>query len=401
MRIATSTAWDTGLDTLTARQADLQALQDQITTGKRVSKPSDDPAAVARAERALAAGTRATTSQKAVDASKSAMTQVESALGDSTTLLQRARELVVAAGNASYSDSDRASVADELQQIRSQLLQLANQTDGTGNYLFGGQGAGQAPFVEAAGGVQYAAAAGERRTESPTGLPLSADGRAAFLSARTGNGVFVTSAGANGGSATIDSGRVSDPQALTGDSYSIVFSVSTATPPVTTYAVLQNGNPTAVTNAAYVSGQAIAVDGMTLTVSGAPADGDSFGTAPSQPTLSTFDVLDQTIAALRTPGRSGAQIAQANAFALRDLDQAMNTLTTARTSAGAVLNRIDSETDRLDGQKLAATTERSNAEDVDLVHAYSEFQTKQSSYDAALKSYAMVQKLSLFNYVNG
>jgi len=66
-----------------------------------------------------------------------------------------------------------------------------------------------------------------------------------------------------------------------------------------------------------------------------------------------------------------------------------------------VLNRIDSESDRLDAQKLASTTERSNAEDVDMVHAISDFQSRQTGYDAALKSYAMVQRLSLFQYVNG
>ena len=401
MRIATSTAWDTGLDTLSARQVDLQTLQDQITTGKRIGKPSDDPAGAARAERALAAETRAGNSLKAVNASKTAMTQVEGVLGDTTTLLQRARELVVSAGNASRSDSDRASIADELQQIRSQLLQLANQTDGTGNYLFGGQGAGQTPFADTAGGVQYAAQGGARLTEAPTGLPLSADGRAAFMSARSGNGVFVTSAGAMVTGATIDSGRVSDPQALTGDSYQIVFSVSTATPPVTTYSVLQNGNPTAITGAAYTAGRDISFDGMTVAVSGTPADGDSFGVAPSAPTLSMFDTIDRTIAGLRSTGRTGAQVAQANAEALRDIDQVLGTVISARPGAGAVLNRIDSESDRLDGQKLAATSERSNAEDVDLVHAYSEFQTKQTSYDAALKSYAAVQKLSLFEYISG
>ena len=66
-----------------------------------------------------------------------------------------------------------------------------------------------------------------------------------------------------------------------------------------------------------------------------------------------------------------------------------------------MLNRLDSESDRLDAQKLAAKSERTNAEDVDMVHAISDLQTKQSGYDAALKSYAMVQRLSLFQYVNG
>ena len=83
------------------------------------------------------------------------------------------------------------------------------------------------------------------------------------------------------------------------------------------------------------------------------------------------------------------------------VDTARASLVDARATVGAVLNRIDSESERLETQKLASRTERSNAEDVDLVHAISDFQQKQTGYDAALKSYAMVQRLSLFQYVNG
>jgi flagellar hook-associated protein 3 FlgL len=198
--------------------------------------------------------------------------------------------------------------------------------------------------------------------------------------------------------ATIDSGLVSDPSALTGADYTLNFSVAGG---VTTYAVLKNGLATAVTAAPYVSGQAITVDGMTVSVSGTPASGDQFQIAPSTPTLSVFATLDKAITGLQTTGRTGSQIAQANADNLRDVDSVMGNLQAARAAAGAVLNRIDNETDRLATQKLASTTERSNAEDVDMVHAISDFQNKQSGYDAALKSYAMVQRLSLFQYVNG
>jgi flagellar hook-associated protein 3 FlgL len=398
MRISTANAFDNGIDTLSRRQAEMTALQDQLTSGKRISRASDDPAAAARAERAMASIGRSETSQRAVDASKVLMTQTESNLGDAGTLLQRARELVVTAGNASYSDTDRASVAAELQSLRDQLFTVANQSDGAGTYLFGGQGATQKPFVDTPGGVQYVAATGQTVTENGTALPLTTDGQAAWLTARTGNGVFVTSAAATVKNATIDNGRVADPSALTGADYTLQFSVAAG---ATTYAILKNGLPTAVTAAPYVSGQAITVDGMTVSVSGTPATGDQFQIAPSTPTLGVFAVLDQAVAALKTPGRTGAQIAQGNADSLRDVDAVLANLQTARSAAGQVLNRIDSETDRLDSQKLASTSERSNAEDVDMVHAISDFQNKQSGYDAALKSYAMVQRLSLFQYVNG
>ena len=109
MRIATANAFDTGIDTLTSRQADLSEAQVQLASGKRVAKASDDPAAAARAEHALAGILRSDTSQRAVDAARTAMSQTETALSDAGDLLQQAREAIVAAGNASYGDPERAS----------------------------------------------------------------------------------------------------------------------------------------------------------------------------------------------------------------------------------------------------------------------------------------------------
>ena len=398
MRIATANAFDSGVDAISRRQTDLASLQEQLTTGKRIARASDDPAGAARAERAMASVGRSDTSQRAVDASKVVLTQTESNLGAADTLLQRARELMVSAGNGSYSDAERVSIANELQSLRDQLFAVANQSDGAGTYLFGGQGATQKPFIDTAAGVQYVAAPGQTLTENGTSLPLTTDGQQVWLSARTGNGVFVTSAAPTVLNATIDNGRVADPSALTGADYAIQFSVSGG---LTTYAITKNGAATAVTAAPYVSGQAITVDGMTVSVSGTPATGDQFQIAPSTPTLGVFAVLDGAVAALKTPARTPSQIVQANGDALRDVDAVLGNLQNARSAAGQMLLRIDSETDRLDSQKLASTTERSNAEDVDMVHTISEFQNKQSGYDAALKSYAMVQRLSLFQYVNG
>jgi flagellar hook-associated protein 3 FlgL len=398
MRISTRQAHESGVDTLAKRQSELADLQQRMTTGKRVARASDDPAAAARAERAMTAGERATIAERATESSRVVMTQVESALADAGTLLQRARELTVAAGNASYSDAERGAVADELRSLRAQLLDVANRDDGAGTWLFGGKGSAERPFVDAAGGVTFAGAGGSTTMEAASGLPLTTDGQRAWLAARTGNGVFATGAGAMVKNATISTGNVSDPSALTGDAYDVVFSVSGTT---TTYAVLRNGAPTAVTAAPYVSGQSIAVDGMTFSVSGTPAAGDAFTVRPSTADLSVFGALDRAATALETKGRTGAQIAQANAESLTAIDAVQGSLQGARASAGQVLGRIDAEVERLADRKLAARAERANAEDADMVHTVSDFKNKQTGYDAALQSYAMVQRLSLFDYVGG
>ena len=60
MRISSAHAFESSLANLQRRQSQLSEAQEQLTSGKRVRKPSDDPAAAAAAERALAAEARAT-----------------------------------------------------------------------------------------------------------------------------------------------------------------------------------------------------------------------------------------------------------------------------------------------------------------------------------------------------
>src|SRR5882672_6498714 len=124
MRIATANSYDASLDSLVNRQSALSSTQEQMTTGKRVNRASDDPAAAARAERALAAEQRTVATQRAVDASNNALTLTDSALGDATSLLQQAREALVSSGNASYSDAERLGIGNQLADLRGQLLSV-------------------------------------------------------------------------------------------------------------------------------------------------------------------------------------------------------------------------------------------------------------------------------------
>ena len=104
---------------------------------------------------------------------------------------------------------------------------------------------------------------------------------------------------------------------------------------------------------------------------------------------------------MNTPLRSGAAVAQGVQSSLTDLDGSMAALQSLRSHVGEVLNRADMLEGRIAAQSLAAQTERSNAEDLDMVQAISEFQNRQSGYEAALKVYASVQRMSLFQYLNG
>ena len=395
IRITTANAFAASVANLQSRQQQLTTAQTQMTSGKRVLNAGDDPTAAARAERARALIQRAESTQRAVDASKNSMTLTESALGDATGLLQQARELMVAAGNASYGDKERAAVADQLAGIRTQLLGVANRGDGTGGYVFSGQGSSTPPFLDRPGGVSYAGTGGAVHVASDEQLPLTLDGNQVWLSAPTGNGVFETKS--NSAGAWVDAGRVTQPTAITGSAYQVQFSVAAG---VTSYSIIKDGTTTVVSAAPYKSGSAIEVDGMAFDISGVPANGDTVDISPAQPSLSAFDAIDKVVKELKTPSRSVAQITQTVQSGLRDVDAVSNHLQSARSATGEVLNRIDGIAGRVADLKLYGENTRSDAEDLDMVQAISDFKNQETGYQAALQTYASMQKMSLFQYLN-
>lgn len=404
MRLSTANLFDASIANLQRRQNALQEQQQQLTSGKRVALASDDPTGAARAERALASIGRVEANQRALEASRNSMTLAESALGDANELLQQARETMIAAGNASYSDAERMGLANKLQGLRDQLLTIANRPDGAGGYLFSGQGSASPPFLDQATGVAYVGVDGSIQTGNLDNFQLTVDGRAAWEQARSGNGSFVTEANPNSldpaqaAKGWIDAGRVTNPPLLTGQNYRIDIS---GVAPAQSYAVTNVDTGAGVAAGAYKAGQSIEFDGLAVAISGAPADGDNFSIAPATNTLKVFDVMDRAINELKTPLRTGAQIAQSNTGRLRDIDAVMGNLQNARSQVGERLNNLDGTESRLAALKQYSTQEKSAAEDLDMVQGISDFQNQQTGYDTALKTYAMVQRMSLFQYING
>lgn len=404
MRLATSNMYDASIANLQRRQQALQQQQAQLTSGKRVSMASDDPTGAARAERALASIGRVDANQRALEASRNSMTLAESALGDANELLQQARETMISAGNASYSDAERAGLANKMQGLRDQLLAIANRPDGSGGYIFSGQGAANPPFLDQAGGVSYVGVAGTIQTGNIDKFQLTVDGRSAWEQARSGNGSFVTAANPNANDPTqaakgwIDSGRVTDPSKLTGQNYRIDI---TGTAPAQTFTVTNTDTGSAAATGDFKSGQAINFDGMSVAITGAPADGDNYAVTPASDSLKLFDVMDRAIAELKTPLRTPVQVQQSNISRMRDLDAVIGNLQNARSQVGEKLNNLDGTESRLAALKQYSTEEQSAAQDLDMVQGISDFQNQQTGYDTALKTYAMVQKMTLFQYISG
>jgi flagellar hook-associated protein 3 FlgL len=108
--------------------------------------------------------------------------------------------------------------------------------------------------------------------------------------------------------------------------------------------------------------------------------------------------MDQAIRDIGS-ATTNATASQAVGQALGNLDIGANRVSAVRGQAGELLNRADRIGANQDKRSIQLEADRSRAEDLDMVKGISDFQNQQTGYQAALQSYAQMQKLSLFNYI--
>jgi flagellin-like hook-associated protein FlgL len=147
VRVGSANAYDIALRNIMNRQSSLSNLQENLTSGKKVVRASDDPTGAAQAERAITRLARIETDQRALESQRNSITQAESTLADVNDALQNFRELAASAGNASHSALERKSFAAQLSGYRDQIFALANRKDTNGLPLFSALGSALAPFV--------------------------------------------------------------------------------------------------------------------------------------------------------------------------------------------------------------------------------------------------------------
>lgn len=406
MRIATAHSYDSTIAQLNKRQAELSEQQERISSGKRVMRASDDPVSAALSEAVQNRLTRVQTDRRALEASSTCIQQAESALGEAGDLIQKVRDLILSGGNAGYGPTERAALANDIEGLRDQLFSTVNRQDSTGQSLFGGLGGSPTPFVQEFGSGSNEVRFDGQRGQKAAGdnqLPNAMDGEAIWMRIPAGNGTFsIDLPSGNTGSLRSDTGQVTNPSALTGHDYRIDFSGTAGAMQYSVFDVT-SGTPVAgQTGVPYGTGSQIEFDGMSFQVSGEPRAGDQMEITPSTAPTDMFKVMQDAIDTLRLDtGSSGDAATRTHNLgrALAELDAGHERVLLARAQAGEWLNRADSVDNLLGDREVAHTAEQSQLEDIDLVQAYSQYKTMELGMQAALQSYASVQKLSLFQYL--
>ncbi|WP_029149148.1 flagellar hook-associated protein FlgL [Methylophilus sp. 5] len=146
MRISTNTIYQSGTNQLMNLQGDLNKLSIQTATGKRVNSPADDPVAAARILELNTAKDQNANYTSTRKTAETLLQTYEANLTSVTDAIQSIQSSLIAAGNGSYTDAERAKLANELQGNLDTLKGLANTKDSQGNYMYSGYATTTVPF---------------------------------------------------------------------------------------------------------------------------------------------------------------------------------------------------------------------------------------------------------------
>ncbi len=192
MRISTNTIYQSGVNKINQLQSDQVKLQQQISTGRRIATPSDDPVASAHA---LEISHAQSINTKFADTRQTAqlkLNTLESNLTSVTNMLVSTQSSLVAAGNGGYSDLERQFIATELNGTLEAMIGVANTKDAAGNYLYAGFKTDTKPFVANASGASYAGDSNAQLLQVDTQRQMAVNVTGDKVFQAGGNDIFAT-----------------------------------------------------------------------------------------------------------------------------------------------------------------------------------------------------------------
>lgn len=414
MRISTIQAFNTGVRGIQDNYSAVTRTQEQVSSGKRMLTPADDPVASVRLLQLGQEASKLNQYKDNLTAATNSLTQQEFILNSVNNVLQRVREITLEAGNGALDAGGREALAQELAKREEELYGLMNSRNARGEYLFGGSKSDIPPFVrQPDGSYDYQGDEGQRSIQIASGrmVAINDNGKELFLDVANTTRLDTATATGNG---YISFGSVSDEEAFNnafphGGSFSITYHEVPADPPdpdnpiVYRYQISDENGPVAdgdlVPNED--GGYQLNYGGMSVTLSGNLAEGDEF-TVTNTEKRGVLDTVRLLREGLENHDDSPAGRQQRNemlSVSLQNLDNAMNKVLGVQTDLGARLNVIESAQLENGEAALINTRVQSGLEDLDYAEALSRLSMQSVLLEAAQQSFVKISGLSLFNYL--
>ncbi len=412
MRISTMQQFNSGVRSILDNQTANMRTQQQISTGRRVLTPADDPIASTRILQLQQDISLRDQYGKNVTSSRNRLNLEEAILTSITENVGRIRELTVNAGNGSMTQEDRSYIASEISERLDALEDLMNTKDASNTYIFAGFKGETEPFQSRpGGGVTYHGDDGERTLEisSSTKIQTNDSGKKLFVDIESAENTFYTQDNTrNLGTGFISNGFVTD-QAEYDDFYpdDMVIRFNPEgyiSPPGPNYTVMDRNDNRPIDGLdgqTYSPGVALEVKGANFKIVGNPEPGDSFFVTSSkkQPLIDTVTSL---VEGLRTLGDNPEQSAALESLletTLLNMDFAQSSISEVRSELGGRLNTIDNIENLHADVDLVSRDILSQLQDVDFAEAVSRLSLESFLLEASQSSFTKINSLSLFNHM--
>ncbi len=380
------------------KQSEMAISQEQLASGKKINRPSDDPA-VAVVNSSL----KQTSSQfeqydRNSTFAESRLAMEETALSSVSNVLLRMKELALAVNNDTLSANDNNAYLAEVEQQLLELIDYSNTADANGEFLFAGNKVGSKPFV-GNDSVEYFGDDEVKSIQIGTGRTVASSdtGADVFLRIRNGNGdLRVDSSATNTGTGQIASASVTDRSVFEKHEFEIEFTSPTTFDirNITTGTSVATGQP-------YTPNESIEFAGIQTYLSGSPEAGDVFQVEPST-NQNLFTTVNNFLDILNTIPSNDAEKASRkqdiNGF-ISDIGQAFEHINAKRSQVGTRLVYIDSSRIENDSIKSQVDSTISTFEDLDYAEAVTRLSQQATSLEALQRSFARIEGLSIFNYL--
>ncbi len=410
MRISTMQQFNSGLRSILDNQKSTTTTQQQISTGRRVLTPSDDPIASTRILQLQQDISLRSQYKENVISARNRQNLEEAILTSVSENVSRIRELTVNAGNGSMTKVDRGFIAAEIDERLKALVDLMNTKDASNTYIFSGFKGETKPFESRpGGGVIYQGDDGERKLaiSNSTNVQTNDTGKKLFVEIQSAENTFYTQDNSrNNGTGFISNGFVSD-QVAYDDFYPEDMVVrfnpeGYVSPPGPNYTVMtrsENRPINGLDGQDYSPGTVLIVEGANFKLVGEPEPGDSFFITSSkkQPLIDTVTGLVEGLRSLGDDPTDSAALQSLLETTLSNMDFAQSSISEVRSEIGGRLNTIDNIENLHADVDLVSQGILSQLQDIDFAEAVSRLSLESFLLEAAQQSFTQINRLSLFN----
>ncbi|MCL6414450.1 flagellar hook-associated protein FlgL [Aestuariirhabdus sp. Z084] len=421
MRISSIQAYNNGVSGIQNNYSNVTRTQEQISSGKRLLTPADDPVASTRLLQLSQERGRLDEYLSNLDAAEGSLQNEESILNSVENIIFRLQEIAVQAGDGAQDATDKEALAIEVEERLDEMLDLLNSRNSRGEYIFGGNQGKQEPFSfdPVSNSFVYNGDEGQREVQiaSSSYLPITDNGKEIFADVPNETRVLVSQGTPNSGVSGVNKVELLDSAQF--DAYfdtlvgqpqqaSLSFTPNPLIPSGYDVFLIDANNP--APGVALPAGDVvlntdgdleitIAAMGEKLTVAGSPAAGDQIDITRQEKIglLDTTKMLADTLRGYGTSVERQAATDYGVGLALQNLSNGLGSVLEVRTEVGARLNVVDSTRTSHEDVKLINQSLQSDLEDLDYAEALSRLSFQSVILEAAQQSFVKISGLNLFS----